>query len=117
MSVRVSVPFVMDGKIHAHSFGNKLLIAEIPDKGGVLVGRYLSGDGKHPPPCKLGVPLLLDSFGGVPQSIAVCIRWWGVGRQHDFCMDNLAFMGIVFLLLVVLGKQPFPTLVGGRRNG
>ena len=32
-------------------------------------------------------------------------------------MDNLAFMGIVFLLLVVLGKQPFPTLVGGRRNG
>ena len=39
------------------------------------------------------------------------------GRQHDFCMDNLAFMGIVFLLLVVLGKQPFPTLVGGRRNG
>ena len=66
MSVRVSVPFVMDGKIHAHSFGNKLLIAEIPDKGGVLVGRYLSGNGKHPPPCKLGVPLLLNSFGGVP---------------------------------------------------
>jgi len=66
MSVRVSVPFVMDGKIHAHSFGNKLLIAEIPDKGGVLVGRYLSGDGKHPPPCKLGIPLLLHRFGGVP---------------------------------------------------
>ena len=66
MSVRVSVPFVMDGKIHAHSFGNKLLIAEIPDKGGVLVGRYLSGDGKHPPPCKLGVPLFFHRFGGVP---------------------------------------------------
>ena len=43
MGVRVSVPFVMDGKIHAHSFGNKLLVAEVPDKGGVLVGRYLSG--------------------------------------------------------------------------
>ena len=40
MGVRVSVPFVMDGKIHAHSFGNKLLAAEIPYKGGVLVGRY-----------------------------------------------------------------------------
>ena len=36
MGVWVSVPFVMDGKIHAHSFGNKLLAAEIPYKGGVL---------------------------------------------------------------------------------
>ena len=26
----------------------------------------LSGDGKHPPPCKLGIPLLLHRFGGVP---------------------------------------------------
>ena len=56
----------MNGKISNHAFGNKLLIAEIPDKGGVLVGRYLSGDGKHPPPCKLGVPLLLHRFGGIP---------------------------------------------------
>ena len=66
MGVWVSVPFVMDGKIHAHSFGNKLLAAEIPYKGGVLVGRYLSGDGKHPPPCKLGVPLFFHRFGGAP---------------------------------------------------
>ena len=40
MGVWVSVPFVMDGKIHAHSFGNKLLAAEIPYKGGVLVDVY-----------------------------------------------------------------------------
>ena len=44
----------------------KLLLAELPDKDSVLVGRYLSGNGKHPPPCKLGVPLFLHSFGGVP---------------------------------------------------
>ena len=41
-------------------------MAKLPDKDSVLVGRYLSGNGKHPPPCKLGVPLFLHSFGGVP---------------------------------------------------
>ena len=57
---------VMDGKINNHAFGNKLLLAELPYKDSVLVGRYLSWDGKHPPPCKLGVPLLFYRFGGVP---------------------------------------------------
>ena len=57
---------VMDGKVSNHAFGNKLLLAELPDKDSVLVGRYLSGDGQHPPPCKLGIPLLLHRFGGVP---------------------------------------------------
>ena len=55
-----------NGKVSNHAFGNKLLLAELPDKDSVLVGRYLSGDGKHPPPCKLGVPLFLHRFGGVP---------------------------------------------------
>ena len=54
---------VMDGKVSNHAFGNKLLLAELPDKDSVLVGRYLSGDGKHPPPCKLGVPLFFHRFG------------------------------------------------------
>jgi len=57
---------VMDSKISNHAFGNKLLLAKLPDKDSVLVGRYFSGDGKHPPPCKLRVPLLLHRFGGVP---------------------------------------------------
>ncbi len=57
---------VMDGKINNHAFGNKLLLTELPDKDRLLVGRYLSGNGKHPPPCKLGVPLLLHRFGCVP---------------------------------------------------
>ena len=57
---------VMDCKISNHAFGNKLLFTKLPYKDSILVGRYLSGDGKHPPPCKLGVPLLLHRFGGVP---------------------------------------------------
>ena len=41
----------------------------------------------------------------------------GRGRQHDFGVDDFAFMGIVFLFLVVFRKQPFPALVGGGSNG
>ena len=53
----------------------------------------------------------IESEGGVPQGVAVCVLRRGVGRQHDFCVDDSSFLGIVFLLLVVLGKQPFAALV------
>ena len=56
----------MDGKVNDHAFGNKLLLTKLPYKDSILVGWYLSWDGKHPPPCKLRVPLLLHRFGGVP---------------------------------------------------
>ena len=44
---------------------------DVPTSGKVIVdGRELSTlkdeQLKHPPPCKLGVPLLLHRFGGVP---------------------------------------------------
>ena len=64
----------MDGKISNHSFGNKLLLTKLPDKDSVLVGRYLSGNGKHPPPCKLGVPLLFHRFGGVPGVTVIIVK-------------------------------------------
>ena len=47
-------------------YGFYRVLAKLPDKDSVLVGRYLSGNGKHPPPCKLGVPLFFHRFGGVP---------------------------------------------------
>ena len=118
MGVWVSVPFVMDGKIHAHSFGNKLLAAEIPYKGGVLVGRYLSGNGKHPPPCKLGVPLLLNSFGSVPEGVAVCVLQGSVCREQDFIVDDTTLFRVVFYFLVIFTEQLFAALVssGGNRR-
>ena len=109
----VAVPLVMDGKVGNHAFGNKKLPAVVPDKVGLLLWGNIPRYGKHQSPGKLGVPLFLYGFGGVPQGIAVCVLRRGVGRQHDFGVDDFAFMGIVFLLLVVFGKQPFPALVGG----
>ena len=109
---------VMDGKVNNHSFGNKLLLAKLPDKDSVLVGRYFSGDGKHPPPCKLGVPLFFHRFGGVPQSIAVCIFLWGIRWEQDFIVDDTTLFRVVLHLLVVFTEQLFATLVssGGNRR-
>ena len=36
MGVGVAVPFVMDGKVGNHAFGNKKLPAIVPDQAGVL---------------------------------------------------------------------------------
>ena len=117
MGVWVAVPLVMDGKVGNHALGNEKLPAVVPDKVGLLRRGNIPRYGKHQSPGKLGVPLFLDGFGGVPQGIAVCVLRRGVGRQHDFGVDDFAFMGIVFLFLVVFGKQPFPALVGGGSNG
>ena len=102
---------VMDCKISNHAFGNKLLLAKLPDKDSVLVGRYLSGDGKHPSPCKLGVPLFFHRFGGVPQSIAVGIFLWGICREQDFIVDDATLFRVVLHLLVVFTEQLFAALV------
>jgi len=109
---------VMDGKISNHAFGNKLLLTKLPDKDSILVGRYLSGDGKHPPPCKLGVPLFFHRFGGVPQSIAVCIFLWGIRWEQDFIVDDTTLFRVVLHLLVIFTEQFFATLVssGGNRR-
>ena len=66
MGVGVAVPFVMDGKIGYHAFGNKKLPAVVTDKVGVLFRWDFPWDGKHEPPGKLGVPLFFLRFGRVP---------------------------------------------------
>lgn len=71
----------------------------------------------HQPAGKPGVPLLFLYLGGVPQGISVCVLRRGIGRQHDFLVDDFTLVRIVFLFLVAFGKQPFAALVGSRRNG
>ena len=107
----IPIPLIMDGKIRNHAFGNKKLPAIVPDQVGVLLRGSFPRYGKYDPAGKLGVPLFFYGFGSVPQGVAVCVLRRGVGRQHDFCVDDPSFLGIVFLLLVVLGKQPFAALV------
>lgn len=81
MGVRVSVMLVMNSKVHAHFFGNKLLHAVIPDKRFALFYWYLVRERHDDSARKLGVPLLLNSLGGVPECLPVLIFAGSVGRQ------------------------------------
>ena len=66
MGVGVAVPFVVDGKVGNHAFGNKKLPAVVTDKAGVLFRRDFPWNSKHESPGKLGVPLFFLRFGRVP---------------------------------------------------
>ena len=51
----------MDGEVGNHAFGNKKLPAVVPDKVGVLFRGKFPRNGKHEPPGKLGVVMLLPT--------------------------------------------------------
>ena len=64
-----------------------------------------------------GVPLFFNRFGGVPQGIPFGVLRRGMGWQHDFCVDNTAFTGVVVGHSVPLVCQLFAASVGGCGNG
>ena len=106
----------MDCKITAHSLGHKMLSAVFLHHLRIHFGRRFSWQGNHKSPCKLGVPLLLYFLGCVPKCCSVSISGWGIGGQHDLCVNHLFLVKVVFHLLVVLGKQLFSGLVGSSGN-
>ena len=104
---------VMDGEVGDHPFGNKLLLAVVPDHLRVLLWRDFFGQGQHKAPGQLGVPLLLSRFHRVPESFPVGVLRRGVGGQHDFGVQDAALAGVVFSFLIVFRKQLLAALVGG----
>ena len=62
----IAVPFVVNGKIGNHAFGNKKLPAVVPKQISVLPRGDFPRYGKHDSAGKLGIPLFLNGFGGVP---------------------------------------------------
>ena len=66
MGMGVAVPFVVDGKVGYHAFGNEKLPAVVTEKVGILFRGKFPRNGKHEPPGKLGVPLFFLCFGSVP---------------------------------------------------
>ena len=106
----------MDCKITAHSFGHKMLSAVFLHHLRTHFKRHFSWQSNHKSPCKLGIPLLLCILGSVPECCSVSISGWGIGGQHDLCVNHLFLVKIVFHFLVVLGKQLFSGLVGSSGN-
>ena len=96
---------VMDGKINNHAFANKKLIAVVLHHLRIQFLRYFSGQCQHKPSGKLRVPLVFNGFYCVPELFPVGVFWRGMGRQHDFRVDHTFLFSVVFVLLVILGKQ------------
>ena len=116
MGVWVSIALVVDGKVSDHPFGNKLLLTEFLYHGEILLLRHLYRKCQHDAPGKLGVPLVLHGFHGVPENLPVCISGRRMGRQHDLGVDKLFLLVVEFRFLVVLAEQPFAALVSGPGN-
>ena len=106
----------MYGKISNHPFGNKLLLTKFFYHRKILFLRHLHRERQHNAPGKLGVPLVLHSFYGVPEGRPVCISGRRIGWQHDLSVDKLFLLVVEFCSLVVLAEQPFAALVSGPGN-
>lgn len=66
---------------------------------------------------KLGVPLFFCYFVGLPECIWVYVLRWCVGWKQDFFVDDFVLVGIIFLFLIVLRKEPLSALVDSGSNG
>lgn len=116
MGVWVSISLVVNGKVGNHALGNKLLLTKFLYHGEILFFRNLHRKCQHDAPGKLGVPLVLHSFHGVPEGCPVCKSGRRMGRQHDFGVDKFFLLVVEFRFLVVLTEQPFAALVSGPGN-
>ena len=94
-----------------------MLVAVFPYHIGILLGRDFSRKGHNKSSGKLGVPLLLNCFNGVPECATVSIFGRSVWRQHDFRVNDATLLCVAFSFLVILGKQAFAALIGSSGNG
>ena len=116
VGVWVPIALVVDGEVGYHAFGNELLIAKFFEHGKILVFRNFSRKRQHDSAGKLGVPLILHGFHGVPEGGTVCISGRRMGRQYDLGVDKFFLLVVEFRFLVVLAEQPFAALVSGPGN-
>ena len=116
VGVWVAISLVVDGKVSNHPFGNKLLLTKFFYHGQIPLFRHLHRERQHDAPGKLGIPLVLYGFHGVPKRFAVCISGRRMGRQHDLGVDKFFLLVVEFRFLVVLTEQPFTALVSGPGN-
>ena len=91
-------------------------VAKFFEHGKILFLRHLYRERQHDAPGKLGVPLVLHGFHGVPERGTVCISGRRIRWQHDFGVDKLFLRVVEFRFLVVLAQQPFAALVGCASN-
>lgn len=95
MGMGISVTFVMECKISAHSGGHKIVFDIGSKQGKLLLSGKFAGQGNLHFTGKLAVPGFFNLLHTVPENGAISKFRRGVGWQHDFRMDNAALVGVV----------------------
>ena len=116
VGVWISISLVVDSKVGNHALGNKLLLTKLFYHGQILLFRHLHRERQHHAPGKLGIPLVLHGFHGVPERCPVCKSGRRMRWQHDLGVDKFFLLVVEFCFLVVLTEQPFAALVSGPGN-
>lgn len=118
MDVGISrlVPIIVNGKIAAHPFVHKMLLAVVPYHLRVLFFGHFNGQRHHDAPGKLGVPGSFFLFRRVPKDASILVCGRRMGGEHDFCVQH-AFLSLVsFPGLIVLRENVGAALVGSPGN-
>ena len=113
VGVGIAVTLVMERKVGAHSFCYKIVFDESPNKCQLLRSGQLHGKGNFDFTGKLGVAGFFAFLYRVPKRGTVLKLRRGVGREHDFCMDNTGLVRVVVGLAVPLICQLLAAPVGG----
>ena len=116
MDMRIAGSLVMDSKVGAHPLVHKVVLHIGAHKGKLLFTGQFTGQSCFNLAGKLAVPGFLDLLHAVPEGGAVCKLWRGVGRQHDFRMDNAALPGVIMGQAVPFIRQFGSASVGGCGN-
>ena len=95
MSMGIAIALIMERKISAHSSCYEIVPNVGADKVQLLRSGQLHRKGNFNFTGKLGVAGFLDLLHRVPKRGAVRKLRRGVGRQHDFRVNNTGLMRVV----------------------
>ena len=117
MRMRITLAFVVDGIVHAHTLRHEILLTELTQHIRILLGRHFARESQNDASGQLGIPLYFDFLGGVPKRCPIFILWRRVGREQDFGKNDPAFLGVGFPFLVIFREESFAALIGRARYG
>lgn len=102
MDVRITVPFIVNCKIGAHSLCNKTLLTEFPYQINLFITRYFHRQSRVNMPCRLTVFSRFGFFHSVPQYRPLFKMRRSIIGQQNFLMYNFTFSAVIVNFFVVL---------------
>ena len=91
----ISITFVMNRKIHAHTFCDKVLVAKFPNEVDLLLPGYFSWKCSINTPSGLTVFASFFLFRSIPEHGSFTKPFWCSRRQQDLFVNNFVLAVVV----------------------